>query len=260
VRWRLDAVIMDAVIRALVVAVLIMAVVRADAERPTPRITIDYAAPTSAHVKGIPGDHVARVRALVELLESQVRLPNALKIEYRECGDAKAYYRRTSSTIVICHELWEKRRALYLDTGTDRETADRRLHNAMMFSVFHEIGHAFHDQFQLPLLGNEEDAIDDIATLWMIRLGAGEAAKSAAYGHHLRGIQPQYDNVPWEEHNNAGKRGFSIACMLYGSDPERYSHVFKQMNVPALPITRCKEEYVESHRAFHALFGPHLTR
>jgi hypothetical protein len=243
---------------------LVMTVIRADAEKPADpapvsQLTLEYVAPTKPGVVGAPADHVARVRVLVEALGRQLRLPKSIKIAYRECGEANAYYWRSTRTIEVCHELWDKRRALYLSTGHDRETIKNRLSNAMIFTVFHELNHGLHDVLKLPLLGSHEDAVDDLATLWMIRLGAGDSAKHAAYGHHLRGQQPSYDVDPWDEHSDAGQRGFAIACLLYGSDPQHFSRVFEQMNTPAPKIMRCKKHYAERLEAWGVLLGPHLT-
>lgn len=247
--------------RALVIALLALAVARADAEQPpVPSFTLEYVAPTKPGIVGAPADHVARIRVLVGLLENQLRLPKPLTISYRECGSANAYYRPWANTVLICHELWDKRRALYVATGHSREMVDRRLRNAMMFTLFHELGHALHDVLELPLLGSHEDAVDDIATLFMIRLGVGEAAGHAAYGHHLRSKQPEYSVDAWDEHSGGAQRGYMIACMLYGSSPETYGSVFEKMSIPAPHIPRCRQHYRERAAAFEKLFAPHLPR
>jgi hypothetical protein len=246
--------------RALVIALVVAAVARARADHPpVPQLTLEYVAPTKPGLVGAPPDHVAQVRVLVSMLERQLRLGKPLTISYRECGSANAYYRPWSQTVLVCHELWDKRRALYLGTGHAREMVDRRLRNAMMFTLFHELGHGLHDVLDIPLLGSHEDAVDDIATLWMIRLGVGEAASHAAYGHHLRAKQPEYSVDAWDEHSNGSQRGYAIACLLYGSDPERYIGVFEKMSIPAPHITRCKQVYNERVSAWRKLFAPHLT-
>jgi hypothetical protein len=245
--------------RALVFAVLAAAVVQAEADKPpVPQLTIEYVAPTKRGVIGAPADHIARMRVLIGLLEHQLQLRDPLKIAFVECGAANAYYRSSQRRVEICHELWDKRRTLYLNTGNGREEVDRRLRSAMTFSMFHEIGHALHDQLELPLLGSHEDAVDDIATIWMIRLGVGESARHAAYGHYLRAKQPHYDHDPWDEHGTGAQRGFAIACVLYGSDPERYFGVFTDMSIPAPYISRCQDEYPDRVRAWQKLLGPHL--
>lgn len=246
--------------RALVIAVLAAAVAHAGADRPAPELKFEYLPPTTPGVVGAPADHVARMQLLVDMLELQLRLPTSLKISYRECGTANAYYRPWAKTVLICHELWDKRRALYLATGHAREMIDRRLRNAMTFTAFHELGHALHDVLELPLLGSHEDAVDDLATLWMIRLGVGDSASHAAYGHHLRARQPEYAVDAWDEHSGGGQRAYAIACLLYGSDPARYMDVFERMAIPAPHISRCTQHFADRVAAWRTLFAPYLAR
>ena len=247
--------------RALVVAALAMVVSRADADRPLegPKLVVEYTAPTSKGVVGIPLDHVARMRVLIRFLEHQLKLPNQITISYRECGSANAYYRSYDHSIEICHELWDKRSALYTATGNARGAIDRRLRAAMTFTFFHELGHALHDELELPLLGRDEDAVDDIATLWMIRLGVGDSAQQAADGHHLRSQQPEYTHDAWDEHGTGAQRGYAIGCLLYGSDPGRYSSALERMMIPAPQIMRCQKDYAKRLGAWQVLFRPHLT-
>jgi len=129
----------------------------------------------------------------------------------------------------------------------------------MIFTFFHELGHALHDELDLPLLGREEDAVDDIATLWMIRLGVGDAAQHASYGHHLRAQQPEYTHNAWDEHASGAQRGYAIGCLLYGSDPTRYVTNLERMGIPAPNILRCKKDYEQRLSAWKVLFRPHLA-
>ena len=247
--------------RAIVVAALALIVSQADADRPVdgPKVVIEYSPPTTKGVVGVPPDHVARMRVLASFLQAQLQLPNRITISYRECGSANAYYWHSRHAIEICHELWDKRRRLYISTGNAREAVDRRLRAAMMFTFFHELGHALHDELDLPLLGRDEDAVDDIATLWMIRLGVGDAAQHAAFGHHLRAQQPEYRHAAWDEHGSGAQRGFAIGCLLYGADPERYMSTLERMNIPAPHLLRCKKDFATRLRAFDKLFAPHLA-
>lgn len=248
--------------RAVVVAALLAVVSHADAEEvpPGPKLTVEYVAPTTKGVTGIPADHVAQMRVLVSMLETQLHLPNKISISYRECGTANAFYYPSTHSIEICHELWDKRRRLYSRTSKDsKETIDQRLRAALTFTFFHELGHALHDELDLPLLGRDEDAVDDIATLWMIRLGVGDAAKYAAVGHHLRSLQPNYTHAAWDEHASGAQRGYEIGCLLYGADPGRYLATMTEMRVPAPQLMRCKKDFTQRLRAWNTLFKPHLA-
>lgn len=244
--------------RVLVVVALLAVVSRADAEQPNPgpKLVVEYTPPSTKGVIGIPADYVARMKILVSMLESQLRLPNKITINYRECGRANAFYYPSTHTIDICHELADRRRGLYRRNGIAK--VDEQLRDALTFTFFHELGHALHDELELPLLGRDEDAVDDIATLWMIRLGVGDAAQQAALGHHLRAQQPNYTHDAWDEHASGAQRGYAIGCMLYGADPERYAKVLEKMRIPAPHILRCKKDYATRLSAWGVLFKPHL--
>lgn len=247
--------------RALVVVAVLAVVSRADAEQPIPgpKVVVEYTPPKTKGLIGISADHVARMKVLVSMLESQLRLPNKVTINYRECGRANAFYYPSTHTIDICHELADKRRRLYLQSGIAKDQVDARLAAALTFTFFHEFGHALHDELELPLLGREEDAVDDIATLWMIRLGVHSAAEDAAYGHHLRAQQPNYSMPIWDEHGGGAQRGYAIGCMLYGADPDRYTKLLEKMGIPAPHILRCKKDYATRLSAWRVLFRPHLV-
>lgn len=231
------------------------------AEKPAPqkKLTVEYLPPTTPGVGGIPFEHVQRMRVLIDLLERQIALPNPITVSYRECGEANAAYAPDKRMIKICHELWDKRRALFTETGLSRETIRNKLRAVFTFTFFHEFGHALDEELNLPLLGRDEDAVDDIATLWMIRLGVGDAARLAAYGHHLRAQQAEYRHEVWDEHATGGERGFAIACLLYGANPQRHGQAFERMGIPAPKLKRCKTEFREALEAWHVLLGPHLV-
>jgi hypothetical protein len=248
--------------RALVVAALLAIVSHADAEQSPagPKLVVEYTPPTTRGVIGIPADHVAQMRVLVSMLETQLKLPNKVTISYRECGTANAFYYPSSHSIEICHELWDKRRRLYTRSGMPKDQIDQRLRAALTFSFFHEFGHALHDELDLPLLGREEDAVDDIATIFMLRLGVGDAAQAAAVGHHLRSQQPNYQITAWDEHAGGAQRGYAIGCLLYGADPERYAPTLTVMNIPAPQMMRCKKDYQMRVKAWNTLFKPHMAQ
>jgi hypothetical protein len=239
----------------LVVAVFVLSAVRADADHPPGQdITVEYIAPKRAGVIGAPADHIVAMRQLVARLE--FHLPHSIKVSYRECGSANAFYWAESHTIAICHELWDERRKLYVATHTDREAIEHQLRDAMTYTLFHEFGHALHHELELPLLGNIEDAADELATIAMIRAGSGDAAASAAAGHRLRARQPGYSHDSWDPHASGAQRGFAIACVLYGAEPARYADLITGMKVPALRLASCVRDYPHRLATWLTLVDP----
>jgi hypothetical protein len=230
------------------------------AERPVePNATHDsavvtYEPPKSAGVVGAARDHVEHTRGVMARLARP--LPHPVRVVFRECGTANAYYVRADHAIVICHELWVERRARYIATGHDRATIERQLREAMTFTVLHEFAHALHQQLDLPILGSAEDAADEIATLSLVQLGMAGAAASAARGHYLRGNTGRF----WDDHGTGAQRGFAIACKLYGADPARHAALMIAMKVPAGRRQHCRSSYPARQRAWRSLLARSAAR
>lgn len=219
-------------------------------------LSVVYATP--AHGGGVPLDHVATIRTLAARLDRELVLPHPIAIAVRDCPTANAYYQPRSRTLLVCHQLWNERRALYLTSGTDHEATERLLRDSMTYTVFHELGHALHRELALPMLGRYEDVADDLAVLLMIRLGLAEIAGHAAGGHWLRSRQPGYAHDFRDEHGSGAQRAFSIGCLLYGSDPKAHASLLAAMHTPLDKLARCTRDYPDHLAAWRKLLHDHL--
>jgi hypothetical protein len=205
---------------------------------------------------GVPEAHVEWLREIVAKLARAQRLPHAVTVTYRSCGTANAYYHPSRHAITICHELWDKRRALYASTGHDDAEIAKLIDQTMAYTVFHELGHAMHHQLELPIIGRIEDAADELATMLLVEVGDDgfEIGKGAAYGHHLAlaaGIEHDF----WDEHASGAQRGFAIACLLHGADRERTAELVAHMGVPAKRLAKCIAERPRRIATWQKLFG-----
>ena len=88
------------------------------------------------------------------------------------------------------------------------------------FVLFHEIGHALVDEWNVPVLGREEDAVDAFSTIFMTEFvpNGGQIALWGAdffdyLGRH-EGTFGQNDFA--DEHSLDPQRAYSIACWVYG--------------------------------------------
>lgn len=249
------------------VAALALLIARVEAEpvRPTPsaertQISVTRTAPKRTGEVGVPADHVAWTRDLIALLERELRLPHPIKVTFQDCGSANAHYYGDRRAIVICHELWEERRTLYRATNHDRPTTDTRLRDSIAYTAFHELAHAMHHELDLPIVGRTEDAADEIATMWLQRIGAYSVAKRAAYGHHLRSQQPRYEHDFWADHGSGAQRGFAIACVLHGFDKTGVADLMTRMRIPAKALGKCGLDHERRTKTWQKLFVPYLRR
>ncbi len=153
-------------------------------------------------------------------------------------------------------------------TGSDRSTRrskpyDIGYHFAELeyFVLFHEVGHALVDQWDIPVLGREEDAVDAFSTIFMTEIvKRGDFALAGAEFFldldKLTGANGQLDFA--DEHSFNKQRAYSIACWVYGSDPAKWSTTNLKTFLPAARRVRCADEYRKLKKAWFGLLKPHL--
>jgi hypothetical protein len=90
-------------------------------------------------------------------------------LKVKRCGMAQAF--ASAKGIVLCAEYAEK---LYETLGEKDKVSD-----ALLFTVFHELGHVLLAQWKSPVYDNEEVA-DEFATAVMILLGLKDRVKAKA--------------------------------------------------------------------------------
>ncbi|MCC7257841.1 MAG: hypothetical protein IT486_05680 [Gammaproteobacteria bacterium] len=133
-----------------------------------------------------------------------------------------------------------------------------------VFALSHEFGHAVIRDFDLPLLGLEEDSADTLAAMFML----GEVDHSASPENHRRltgmlalaalgnvltwktGLERQDSEVfYWAQHGLSVRRAARIACLIYGSDQQRYSWIVELAKMPEFRRDICEDEFGIARRA-----------
>ena len=133
-----------------------------------------------------------------------------------------------------------------------------------VFTLFHEIGHALIDLLDLQLLGKEEDAVDNLATILM--LGDGDSTENdplifaAADGWALMHAQAQETGEPmpfWSTHSLDIQRFHNIICLISGADPEGFEEIVSQAELPDERRDYCPEEYEKAADSWFSVLEPH---
>src|SRR5262245_19079805 len=133
------------------------------APQKTNRVSVSYVTPKNPAHQPIY-ERLKERRWLERLQEflSPFRLPRTLKVELAGCdGDANASYE--DDKITICYEyideLWKNVPAETTPAGV--APIDTIL-GPSFDTALHEFGHALFDTLNLPVLGREEDAADQV--------------------------------------------------------------------------------------------------
>ncbi|WP_324616117.1 DUF4344 domain-containing metallopeptidase, partial [Streptomyces sp. NRRL F-5727] len=209
--------------------------------------------------------------------DARIALPRDVPLRAAGCAAPDPYWDEKSRRITYCYGFVPEARKVFagLDTGgTPARRAAAVDEDVVGLSngvLFHELGHALVDLYDLPVTGREEDAVDQLAVLL---LASGDARHTdyaistinawGALWEASEGGDPgvaAYSDV----HSLDGQRFFNWACWLYGSDPRRFADAVDAEGNPdgVLPRDRaalCPAEYRRIASSWRTLLGPHLKQ
>jgi hypothetical protein len=197
-----------------------------------------------------------------ELL-SPFRLPWTLNISLTECdGEADAMY--SDDTITICYEYIEDLRK-YMPAKTTPagiEPIDT-LVGPFIDTVLHEFAHALFDYLDIPILGREEDAADQVSAYIYLNFGKDEARRLIMGTVYAYMLEVQDTDAPSmeefaDEHSTSEQRAFNLLCIAYGADPELFEDISTLGGLPQDRVDICEEEYELISFAYQTLIGPHI--
>lgn len=133
--------------------------------------------------------------------------------------------------------------------------------NNSLFVLYHEMGHLLFDRLELPVLGREEDAADNVATWTLLNQASDEAftaLSDAAHGWILSGIA--YDSGGFESdyaaaHSLDKQRAYQIVCLMVGRDQSAYSEIAAQYDLDHDRRKSCQADYHTVDRSLTRLLA-----
>jgi len=198
--------------------------------------------------------------ATLKGLNGVVKLPRDIPVRMGKCGRVNATYYPDSHSIVVCDEFTELFHEMF-SMYKDGDDVMRSTLGAMLFIFLHEMGHGLIDQFQLPSTGREEDAVDQLATLLLIA-GGKDAVKVALDGAEgwlaLKVTRGDDAEDYWDEHSLDEQRFYNIVCLIFGSNPDEYTYMVLDGDLPRPRAVRCKDEYKKNYAAWDRLLTPYM--
>lgn len=127
------------------------------------------------------------------------------------------------------------------------------------FTLLHETGHLLIAELDLPVLGREEDAADQLGfiSLFLTYARQNDAdiyAKllDVADYWRLEWRRPKPDNEEvhaWDSHGLDAQRFYNLACLIYGSDPDALEWVPQITGLPVERALYCDQEYSQVRKA-----------
>ena len=200
---------------------------------------------------------------IADELNSYFNLAAPIEMVAGECQQVNAFFLepkdRRPATIVLCKELLDTIVSDLRARGTDESTIDVAFNAQLFFVTLHEVGHALIRELELPLLGREEDAADQFASLMF----SGDpilSLISTAFWSNMYGKSAQYGSAIYADtHALNEQRNYNVLCWTYGADPLTRSYVVQEYGLPVERAAICQSEFARLASSWLELLRPHLT-
>jgi hypothetical protein len=134
----------------------------------------------------------------------------------------------------------------------------------MLFALLHEMGHAHIQEMGLPVLEREEDAADSYAITVLINLEADVSYNvliQAMKGWFLDDLRNHKEGIAlafYDEHGLDKQRAYEIICLMVGSDPDKFSALAHQVEMPEDRQASCAGDYSNASWSWETVLKPHL--
>lgn len=193
-------------------------------------------------------------------LNRTLMLPHDITLRSQDCGKVNAFYDPRDQSITFCYELMAHLFNVFKSDGDTDRQANERMAKAVNFIFLHELGHALIDSYELPITANEEDAADRCSSYICIEEMGDDGVEWVVAAAQAFKIQAANRQIAREgladEHLLDGQRFFNSLCMIYGSDPDKYSRFVRDGLLPEARAERCPAEYARTAKAWKTLLAP----
>lgn len=146
-----------------------------------------------------------------------------------------------------------------------RQAQEFALNNSL-FILYHEVAHLLFDQLNVPVLGKEEDAADNMAAYTMIKKHSTQsdaALADAAYGWLLYGklYDGELDKEDfYNEHSLDSQRAYQIVCMMVGASPSTFGKIADDYEMDRDRQERCGRDYALVERSLDSVLNRYLGK
>ncbi len=193
--------------------------------------------------------------AMAADLDSLLDLPSPVQISFTTGKPGPLYY---DGQIYIPYEFLNLVNTMSKPAmATDIDYRAQVILDVTEFVIYHEVGHAIIDKLDIPVLGKEEDAVDQFAAIISAVWDLEEIALSAAGVFELFGANKSEFNKEdfWDSHSLDQQRMYNIVCLLYGNEPKVYAKIANDFGFTAEFKDRCKRDFAEASRSWLRLLG-----
>ena len=180
-------------------------------------------------------------------------------------GEANAWFDPDDRMITVCYDyVAEAEKFAPKRTTRAGVSPEDAVIGPVVETFLHEAAHALFAVFEIPVLGREEDAADQVAAYSLLQLGddmtrrmiGGVAYNLSAEAKHSKVNRKAFAN----EHGLPAQRFFNLVCIAYGAKPQLFADVVEKGYLPKDRAEGCEDEYSQVAYAVSTLLGPHMDK
>jgi hypothetical protein len=125
-----------------------------------------------------------------------------------------------------------------------------------LFTLYHEGGHMLIAELGLPVLAQEEDAVDNLATVSMLAADNDDMdlfLTQAMIGWFLIAEEDYDDLIFYGEHDLDQQRGYTTLCLMVGADEDAFLELARDLGLPEERIETCGFDYEQAAASWEAV-------
>jgi hypothetical protein len=133
----------------------------------------------------------------------------------------------------------------------------------MLFVLLHEAGHGLISDLRLPVLGREEDAADQFATVTMLEMKTKFTHRTLVNSakNWLISDRRERDEgevvTYYDNHGLDLQRAYNIICLMVGSDKDQFEGLANEVNLPDERQETCVFDYSNAQWSWEQALKPH---
>jgi putative metallopeptidase DUF4344 len=128
-----------------------------------------------------------------------------------------------------------------------------------LFTLYHEGGHMLVSELELPVLAQEEDAVDNLATVSMLSADTDDMdllLTNAMVGWFLISDENYDDLIFYDEHDLDQQRGYRMLCLMVGADEDAFMELAQDLGLPEDRIETCGFDYDQTAESWEFATEP----
>lgn len=207
------------------------------------------------------GSNQQALEQIIANLNDRIALPWDITVSFEDCDAPDAFYAPETHQLTVCYQLIDEYYDLFGRRIKDKTKLDEAVRGAVASTFFHELGHGLVDAWKVPITGKEEDAVDQLSTLILIKhtqKGEQMALDGAISFKLYADLEKGEQKIYWDEHSLDEQRFYDTICLIYGSNPQKHAYLVQDNTLPEERAELCRDDYPKISNSWHQLLSSYI--